>query len=69
MSESDFDRLQYEDAFIADEDGWIDLPGGEGRVSPSGIVYDKNGQEIYSLYEESSVVSWDYLGTEDYEWI
>jgi hypothetical protein len=44
------DHAFIEDAFIADEEGWIDLPGGAGRVSPEGTVYDKDGVEMYSLY-------------------
>lgn len=59
-----------EDAFVSGEDGWIVLPGGAGKVSPAGIVYDENGEEMYSIYEDSEPSRIEVIyANEDYEWI
>lgn len=59
-----------EDAFIVDEDNWITLPGNQGRISPEGVVYDKDGEPMYSIYEDSEAPLNIYLDEgEDYEWI
>ena len=46
-------HIRTEDAFITDEEGWITLPGGQGKVSPDGIMYDSNGVELFTLYEDT----------------
>jgi hypothetical protein len=70
MYNSDIEGLNIEDAFVSDEAGWITLPGNEGKISPSGIVYDRNGEELYSIYEDveptKSRIIYDQ---EDYEWM
>lgn len=64
------DHIHTEDAFTVDEEGWITLPNNGGRVSPEGIVYDKDGNELLSIYDESPSrpIVYDYT-QEDYEWI
>jgi hypothetical protein len=68
------DHAFIEDAFIADEEGWIQLPGGAGKVSPEGIVYDKDGVEMYSLHTDKDLpnaytVTYYQEDLDDYEWI
>jgi len=64
------DNFQVEDAFTVDENGWINLPGNQGRVSPDGTVYDQNGEPMYSLYEDSEAPLSVYLDDdEEYEWM
>ena len=73
MTDPGLDHIHTEDAFLVDEEGWIHMPGGEGTVSPSGIVYDENGDELYSIYDapSSSDLRIAFLeeGEEGYEWI
>ena len=58
-----------EDMFTADEEGWITLPGEEGTVSPDGTVYDKDGEPMYQLFEDSETPFSIYMEDEDeYEW-
>ena len=48
----------HEDAFVVGNDGWITLPDG-GRVSPEGVVYDADGNKLYTVYEDDSqIVDW-----------
>ena len=59
-----------EDQFIVNQDGWIDLPGNEGKVSPDGIVYDNNGEPMYSLYEDNEAPLNVYIDdVEEYDWL
>lgn len=59
-----------EDAFIVKDDGWIELPGNQGRVSPDGVVYDRNGEPMYSIHEDSEAPLSIYMEAEDeYEWM
>lgn len=60
-----------EDAFISDSDGWITLPGEGGKVSPEGIVYDSNGEPLYTLYEDSEAPINAYFEEmeDEFEWI
>lgn len=59
-----------EDLFVANEDGWIDLPGENGKVSPDGTVYDQDGRAMYSLYEDSEAPLTSYMEDyDDYEWL
>lgn len=48
------DHINYEDAFIVDDDDWITLPGSAGRVAPDGTVYDSDGNALYSIYDQAS---------------
>lgn len=61
------DNFEIEDAFVSNNDGWIVLPSGEGKVSPNGIVYDKDGNPLYSIYEDSEQPINIYLEDEEYE--
>lgn len=48
------DKEHYfiEDAFVVDDEGWIHMPGDKGKISPEGVVYDKDGEEMYVIYDE-----------------
>lgn len=66
------DNFQTEDAFIVDEDDWLVLPGGQGKVSPEGMVYSEEGDPLFMLYEDSESPLNIYTqedGEEEYEWM
>jgi len=50
----ELNKIQTEDAFTVEGD-WIILPANQGKVSPEGVVYDANGEELYTLYEDGVI--------------
>lgn len=50
MSNPDY---EYEDLFVSDEEGWIHLPGEQGKVSPDGTVFSQDGEVLYTFVEDN----------------
>lgn len=44
--------MNYEDAFVVGDDGWITLPGEEGKISPDGVLHDTEGKALFSINED-----------------
>ena len=70
MKDPTLEDMQTEDAFTAGPDGWITLPGGQGKISPEGVVFDMDGVEMYSIHGDTTppnpITIYD---EDDYEWI